>query len=299
MNAAIIQDKLRSGPMQGVLAKALGASPIQHHKYDSFNWYMRDDSHPLEFWGQLVENYSEMQLTYATDRPVAIMGISDMLRPFLKDYCAGLWQIFLPLELLWCLKRRELKLVQIEYPTWSWLSAGGTISYEWCRWSPSENRFLAVFVYASRFATLYSPTTTDPKVDKTELRMQGLLLRGTWAGSWQDASNESFKLDTLDGKDNLSQVFGVPVFSTGFGTVWFDDRSGSMPPEDIICFPIQSTDFKSAEQRKVSSVRGLVLQPIPDRDKTYKRIGVFDSNEGCSIVTDIIDKTIPVGISLV
>jgi hypothetical protein len=53
-------------------------------------------------WSQVIEIYSNCQLTRLEDRLIAIAGIAREVQPHLKDdYLAGLWKKELPQNLLW------------------------------------------------------------------------------------------------------------------------------------------------------------------------------------------------------
>jgi len=54
-----------------------------------------------KLWGEVVEEYTALELTYPEDKLVAISAIAAYLSPALGQYCAGLWRNTLLQELLW------------------------------------------------------------------------------------------------------------------------------------------------------------------------------------------------------
>ena len=82
---------------------------------------------PYYLWAELVETYSGLQLTKATDKLIAVSGMAKLLQSVLSDdqYLAGLWRRHLPYHLLWS-KRKHLRhgTNSLDYcaPSWSWAS---------------------------------------------------------------------------------------------------------------------------------------------------------------------------------
>jgi hypothetical protein len=79
-----------------------------------------------EKWAQLVEEYSKAQLTYSTDKLVAIAGVASTIQLWTKDeYLAGLWRSSLLYGLMWCTKqsRKTSRPPYHRAPTWSWAFA--------------------------------------------------------------------------------------------------------------------------------------------------------------------------------
>lgn len=60
-----------------------------------------------EDWQSVLCRYSNCQLTYDTDKLVALSGIAKILSPVLGKYHAGIWSDHCLEELLWCGSLRE------------------------------------------------------------------------------------------------------------------------------------------------------------------------------------------------
>ncbi|GAP83086.2 putative flavin-containing monooxygenase [Rosellinia necatrix] len=100
-----------------------------------------DTDNLKEYWREVVEQYTQRQLTFHSDRLAALAGIASRAHSTSPDvrYYAGLWSDTLPSTLLWTVERR------IEYgrfwdfdsrrvepriaPTWSWASVTGHVSF--------------------------------------------------------------------------------------------------------------------------------------------------------------------------
>ena len=80
----------------------------------------------LQIWHEFLGKYWYSKLSYPSDALIAISGIADNIEQTtgFKFNC-GLWEDFLPLELLWACKtpmaRPKLEL----FPSWSWESVMG------------------------------------------------------------------------------------------------------------------------------------------------------------------------------
>lgn len=83
----------------------------------------------LRFWAQQVEIYSRRQLTYPSDKLVAIDGIARVLRNGAGgDYIAGLWRNGLESQLLWC-THKLFEQAEYRAPSWSWASVDGPVDW--------------------------------------------------------------------------------------------------------------------------------------------------------------------------
>jgi hypothetical protein len=57
----------------------------------------------LDFWPLVVGSYSRLGLTFEENRAVALAGIAQRIRNFVRSpYLAGFWAADLPRSLLWC-----------------------------------------------------------------------------------------------------------------------------------------------------------------------------------------------------
>ncbi|KAK5677974.1 hypothetical protein LTS10_009858 [Elasticomyces elasticus] len=82
-------------------------------------------------WDNVVERYSQCELTYASDKIIAISGVAKVFQRSLQDeYVAGYWRSQMPAQLVWdatgdtCSRPIEYKA-----PSWSWASVESPINF--------------------------------------------------------------------------------------------------------------------------------------------------------------------------
>ena len=85
-------------------------------------------------WRSIVEGYSRTSLTYASDRLIALAGVSRLLAETtggaLGDYHAGLWQRDLVKSLGWrCLGPSLEQFESYLAPSWSWASTTRAVMF--------------------------------------------------------------------------------------------------------------------------------------------------------------------------
>ncbi|KAF4464921.1 tol [Fusarium albosuccineum] len=90
-------------------------------------------------WHRTVQEYSRPQLTFESDKTVALAGLAQRAQIARPDdrYLAGIWEKSLPLDLLWMVwptpKLRKQKITR--YPSWSWASIKSQVMWDGT-WSP-------------------------------------------------------------------------------------------------------------------------------------------------------------------
>ena len=121
--------KAMHGHGKGGLTKSLLANNVDTFDRAKNLCFGEDRSvhtHPLiEYWEEILRTYSIGQLTYTSDRLIALSGLVRALQAQVnKQYAAGLWLTQLPRQLLW--NSRDLTPIENggKYiaPTWSWAS---------------------------------------------------------------------------------------------------------------------------------------------------------------------------------
>lgn len=89
----------------------------------------------VHLWTTVVAAYSGCQLTFGSDKAIALSGIAKVMRDVFQDeYVAGLWRRCLEAQLLWHVNdarqadyRPSTRSFAYRAPTWSWLSVDGDI----------------------------------------------------------------------------------------------------------------------------------------------------------------------------
>lgn len=81
-----------------------------------------------------MEEYSRLQLTFASDRTIAIAGLAKVFAQRLQDrYVAGLWESHLFFGLSWEVNHSGKRYRPAPYrgPSWSWCSVEGAVQFPW------------------------------------------------------------------------------------------------------------------------------------------------------------------------
>ncbi len=115
------------------------------------DWAMTGEQFPPPFqlpdqiWRYLVAQYSQLQLTYPTDRLPAFSGLADeKRRDSNQEYLAGLWRDTLIPDMCWYrggdLGECPSSDAARQKPTWSWASVDGAVHYSDLR-SPGREQY--------------------------------------------------------------------------------------------------------------------------------------------------------------
>jgi hypothetical protein len=259
-----------------------------------YDKYQKPDS-PFAHWVTVVEKYSNMKLTQAGDRVVALTGIVELFRPLLGRYLAGLWYVFLPQELLWTPveKRRRRALPLSETPTWSWMSINDAVSFKLCQFKLGRDTMLAEMMGVE------NETTDFSKFKGMGLLLHAVVFRVTYREVWFEifGRSRSHLINSVNGyafEASIADPFGYVIFD-------FDTRTET-PPKDIYCMPILADYQPSLEERVGFS--GNLLQSIREKyplldkparekvyglalvrrsDNKYERVGHFWDEHGISL----------------
>ena len=95
--------------------------------------------HWIQTWWSVIEDYTQRDLTYVTDRAAAISGLIDLITEARRTPVAyGILVPYLVSDLLWCASTPAQERVAIEYPSWSWFGVGVGIKYKLSQQWPSK-----------------------------------------------------------------------------------------------------------------------------------------------------------------
>jgi hypothetical protein len=89
------------------------------------NYGSKSNRMKVSYWNNILDCYGATQLTFPTDRLIALSGIAREVQKVLKTtYIAGMWQDQLPDSLLWESYGDSRYAVSSKYiaPSWSWAS---------------------------------------------------------------------------------------------------------------------------------------------------------------------------------
>ncbi|KAF5565568.1 tol [Fusarium napiforme] len=93
-------------------------------------------------WHRSVQEYSRLNITYESDKTIALAGVAQRMQRTRPDdrYLAGIWEKYLPLDLLWMVwptpKAEKTRLAR--YPSWSRASVSSQVMWEG-NWSPLQS----------------------------------------------------------------------------------------------------------------------------------------------------------------
>lgn len=239
-------------------------------------------------WSHLVEQYMECQLTYASDKLVAIQGLANKIRSCTGvRYLAGLWdnEDLVP-SLLWyspsrkqcngmaSIKHRHEKY-EYRAPAWSWASVDGTIVWK----LPAQ--------YGSRLlrvekTILRSPESVGRSVTQAgEMHVSGNLLDvqirlipdGRGVGSGDEEAYEVLR--NCKTTDNGQHRAMASVLSASTPMILLDKQMAPTREIDAQLLPVL-TNWHGRPSGPPADIAGLILsRERCDTEWVYKRIGVF------------------------
>ncbi|OTA98356.1 hypothetical protein M426DRAFT_17487 [Hypoxylon sp. CI-4A] len=239
-----------------------------------------DNENLKEFWKEIIEQYTERQLTYYSDRLAALAGLAKRAHSISPDvqYYAGLWSDNLPSTLLWVVRRTTESSYNSDRikpsiaPTWSWASVTGYV--EFLFWQRNYGR--------GKWAN--SPP------DLTDIRISCPPLGKNKYGAIKDG-----KLTAV------GYIFPVHISLTG-GSRWhFPCKMESRTPDGVskksIGYFFPDTEkmkakFQESPKDGISitvvsiyeSRLFLVLRPIEENKMIFKRVGVLHCEESDGVV---------------
>lgn len=237
-------------------------------------------------WYDVVNLYSRGELTFQSDKLVALSGIAkEIQRATAYTYVLGLWKEDFLTNMLWCAiegpgtrLKRETDLVHANStipstpaPTWSWASLNAVIGLKLAPEGPDQTLravgALAVIVSSPGHTSL----TSDP-VD--EYAPEGaLILQGRL-------------VPALKMKDsNMSGLNNFWYHAKVVQDIVEKDLWNEIGVPKLFFLPILHLSRKTADKES-KEVQGLVLKYIlegPNSIDTFQRVGFFSSSGGVSI----------------
>ncbi len=152
----------------------------------------KDNESSYTFWMSAVENYTDCNLTNQGDKTVAIWSVAKVLRDISsEEYAVGMWSVDLVEQLAWRvrdIKRSErVPELQIDIPTWSWMSIKGPILPQHrlaSRCYKVKNHNDGDLSLAIRLSTKFNEQPNrdeEPKLERKTLAITGCINNGTIA----------------------------------------------------------------------------------------------------------------------
>ncbi|TVY81122.1 hypothetical protein LSUE1_G005745 [Lachnellula suecica] len=212
-------------------------------------------------WSQMIKTYSSCQLTYNSDKLVAISGMANKMQSVTDNsYVAGLWRESLPFDLLWWVtpESSSISVRPPEYiaPTWSWASVTGS-----CDCEPStidgerQGEDIKIEILEAR---LEMENQSEPKghLSGGYLKVRCCMKRCYFVD--EDYSQGS----NYKARDNLPA-----------GVIIFDEASVAKTGE-LYFMPVLEFAHTGIRHHGDGRIRGLVL--VADETRTvFKRVALF------------------------
>lgn len=261
------------------------------------------------YWNKIVKHYSSSDLTFDSDKLIAVSGLARQLKPIMNsDYHAGLWQDHLTHQLSWSVPKPKprSKSEGMRGPSWSWAAVDGQISLPYWDSNPISDPWILL-------ADVVSAETTPLKDDEFGhiksgiLRIHGSLgvmkLLGRASQNDEkksDTQTVNMFWDTTDLAQTYKHVSAPPIsFENGFitspttvvkkysrysktSTCALGDNSNQAnisDETDVFFLPIRIAG-KDSDMTDEVTLSGILLLPI-DLKGQYKRVGLFEAYDQC------------------
>ncbi|KAK3310982.1 heterokaryon incompatibility protein-domain-containing protein [Chaetomium strumarium] len=240
-----------------------------------------DHAAELERWMAIRADYSEMDLSYCTDKLPAISAVAaEVGRRTGWTYLAGMWAHNLFSELHWrctkhgpsgeqlVLKPDKAKRAGYIAPSWSWASVGlgGIVDSEGERGDrePFDFTILECHVDAS-------PDFPFGPVSGGHLDVRGKAVELTWRPE-ENGINPGWDVSLIDEQQQLSSV-GTPYI---VGAAALDPLDAHLDPaRKLVCLGMSK--LRLGRQR-IQPIEGLLLLPSQSHSGVFHRIGFFRMN---------------------
>jgi hypothetical protein len=215
----------------------------------------------LRSWGDILEAYTLGQLTFESDKLVAISGLQKIYANLIKaPYLAGLWGFHLPRQLLWTVLRPAERPKAYRAPSWSWASVDGQVE---------RSTFLDTDdLIVKRLITILRIPEQAETESAQGLRVQGRLIPCSLSFD-PDAFYEAGRYNpSVRGLESAAVVMT--------DTTELDGADKGTLPGPFFCVPVAVVCEE--ETPTYPEVAGLVLQPT-EFEGTFRRFGAFRTDQ--------------------
>lgn len=273
-------------------------------------------------WDGIVELYSQLNLTYTTDKLVALSGVASAFSENRRDladdrYLAGLWNSSLPSHLLWTTDREFGSARKGKYiaPTWSWASIHrGSITFKWCQRNYALKEYLTTLQGAqcvSASASQFGETVSGYVLLRGPLASFAVVSASDHGMTRYPYSGCIFKISSAFAGQHHHKPVSVPpdwrLVQEIFFDCFTDTTLGSEymygPDKPLLTLlPVVSIESSATES---GYVLGLVLerhaenfsgQNMPKSDRTFRRIGFFKTArpQVCNILRNLPERIVTI-----
>jgi hypothetical protein len=277
------------------------------------------DSGSVDSWFYIVETYSMCQLTYESDRLVALSGLAKMYdmkaRGANNAYLAGLWQSKLASFLLWRLldgkqsdgtssKRCPAHgLPNYVAPSWSWASVLGKVAFRYSK-NSIVNKFSQLFDLIEARIAPVDMGNPYGQVLEGSISIRATLVPGR---KFHWSRSRIHEHDQQSDRNYNTFVASTKPLGRNAMICVMDDRSSlkprTMSPLSIIgVFKAPDIDFCPLVARQdkgshalqvadnIPDIEGILVTRIDGKDNVYQRVGYFCSSLHSKDVSFFLDQ---------
>ncbi|KAG4413989.1 hypothetical protein IFR04_012856 [Cadophora malorum] len=234
-----------------------------------------------QLWRGLLESYTQLELTYDTDRLPALSGIASQV--FSRSgYLAGLNREYLLGDLCWVTVRRhdeDLRPVSRNTgaPSWSWAAVNGPVYWRSeIGWTPPESLELVDVSCMPEGENLFGRVSFGYLVLRGVVTETSVRLSARPQDNYQAESRYDHSVELQ------------AVCELGQGCIFLD-----CTPFDDICFSAQPAVLLILSYERPSlDVFALVLRRVGGHEVLYERIGVADFENVCEEYFDSMERRV-------
>lgn len=227
-------------------------------------------------WRALVQSYTWRQLTYKSDKLVAIEGLSRQFsyrhkidRSF--QYRHSLWLENMPHDLMWYGEERLVRDMGNYIPSWSWASTAGPISFKASVFGSPE--VFHAHVTGGNLTFILGMEALVRRIDDLEgpVRCQAFCFEDVQDMGSTGRMHEEYR-------DSSVHVAPTFVFRSGGKKVgWGVFDQHEEPSEDVFCLPLIKQKvwegFASSKEQHFLWVLLVSPRPVMVAPKTFERVG--------------------------
>jgi hypothetical protein len=207
----------------------------------------------IALFQSLFSEYSSLELTHQSDKPIAISSLAAVLaRRFKTTVSYGIFQKYICRSLIW--RRSGDAPIRPEIngsiiPSWSWMAYYGKIEFLQLEGGSWATRQLQFVVLLER-----SPADSNMVVDSHTLRVR----RRNFGGYEIQASGSDHVLKDTQGTEH--------------GKLWFDDPRGTL--EGVKCVVMGKTKCKEDQEKYCVLLLREFRNVAEPGTGIYKRVGI-------------------------
>jgi hypothetical protein len=233
------------------------------------------------YWHCVVDSYGAIQLSFPTDRLIALSGIAREVQKMLPSiYVAGMWQDQLPHSLLWRSSGEDWSTLTPKYiaPSWSWASVTRSIYHPSYAEGPQSAPVRSCATMLDIGVTLANPDDPFGQLTDGYLHIRGKLGVMKWSCVERESIHWLVQLAGADinllGSSQPLQHHTLTERSDRHAWTAMDDAFTDVEEGGQAYFlPIQLPDLESSihDELERVEINGLLLAYLPCGN--FRRIG--------------------------